>query len=152
MHVAEVDLNYTHYHPLTETYISLYPQKKEDEGGSESTGEGTRSKPPMWAEVEKCMEEGTLDRLRNRAPKLPLKAPRKLEIRPAKRKPQPGPTETFGMNRRERRSQSGVKEHIRTEKKSMGLERNQAFGALESAKNSGGGPDDEESDGGFFED
>jgi len=24
-------------------------------------------KPPLWAEVEKCMEEGTLDRLRNRA-------------------------------------------------------------------------------------
>lgn len=151
MHAAEVDLNYTQYHPLTETYISLYPQKKEDRGGSEPTGEGTRSRPPVWAEVEKCMEEGTLDRLRNRAARLSLKVPRKLEVRPSKRKIQPSPTETLGMNRRERRSQSGIKEHSRTKNKSMGFERNQAFGVLEGAKNSGGGVVDEGSDGGFFE-
>ena len=150
MHAAEVDLNYTQYSPLAEIYISLYPPKKEDDS-SETMEEGTDSKPPVWAEVEKCMEEGTLNRLRNRTPTLPLKAPRKLEIKPAKRKPQPDPDATLGMNRRQRRSQGGVKERSRTKNNSAGFERNQAFGALEVAKNSSGGGFDEGSDGGFFE-
>ncbi|KAA8567568.1 hypothetical protein EYC84_008043 [Monilinia fructicola] len=45
MHILEVDLNYTQYHPLSETYISLYPPK-----GSEEDGEAkiNKTKPPMW--------------------------------------------------------------------------------------------------------
>lgn len=152
MHIAEVDLNYTQYHPLSETYISLYPQKKG--GGEEETNvEETTTKPPMWAEVEKCMEDGTLNRLRNRASDVVPNPPRPLEIRPVKKKPQPE-VDTSGMNRRQRRTQLGIreaKEPVKTKNRSMGFEKNQEFGALEGARNAGNVNDGEESDGGFFE-
>lgn len=68
MHVAEVDLNYTQYHPLYQRYISLYPPKDGDGseiGNQDVHMEDTTNKPPMWAEVEKRMVEGTLSQLRN---------------------------------------------------------------------------------------
>jgi hypothetical protein len=72
MHVAQVDHDYTQYYPLGEVYVSLYPQKS-GAIGQEVTG--VVSKPPMWKEVEKCMEEGTLSRLRNRAPNVSISVP-----------------------------------------------------------------------------
>jgi len=152
MHIAEVDLNYAQYYPLMEAYISLYPQKEEEDGDDVKVA-GTRPKPPMWVEVEKCMEGGTLDQLRNRASNAPISRPRRLEIRPAKPKPQASALKTFGMNRRERRSQRGAKEPSRTKNKSIGFERNQAFGASEGAKSNERQEIDEggDSEGGFFE-
>lgn len=150
MHIAEVDLNYTQYHPLTETYIGLYPQKDGESDGSDSK-QGVMSKPPMWAEVEKCMEEGTLGRLRNRSSNIAIKPPKKLEIKPPKSKPQSGVAEVNSMNRRERRSKGqGVK---KTKNSSTGFEKNRIFGALEVARGKGGKEkeEEEESDGGFFE-
>jgi hypothetical protein len=75
MHAARVNLNYTIYYPLTEKYISLYPkQNNPSSEADEKFGSGAESKeqnknveesrPPMWAVVEKCMEDGTLDDLR----------------------------------------------------------------------------------------
>ncbi|KAG4031175.1 hypothetical protein MFRU_010g03000 [Monilinia fructicola] len=163
MHILEVDLNYTQYHPLSETYISLYPPK-----GSEEDGEAkiNKTKPPMWKEVEKCMEEGTLDRLRNRKPdttiltKKPIKLPERKLMKP-KPMPKPKPQEqeqapsidTTGMNRRQRRAQRGVKDTraIKLAKnKSTGFSKNQAFGAVEGAR-ADEAQDGNVSDGGFFE-
>ncbi|KAL8824626.1 MAG: hypothetical protein Q9191_004924 [Dirinaria sp. TL-2023a] len=73
IHRAQVDLNYTLYCPLNEKYTSLY--KRTDGTGSAdmamsdstpSTYENTAEivKPPMWKVVEKCMEDGTLETLR----------------------------------------------------------------------------------------
>lgn len=68
MHIAEVDLNYTQYYPLYQRYISLYPQRDGDgsrSGHQDEHIEDSIKKPPMWAEVEKRMVEGTLNQLRN---------------------------------------------------------------------------------------
>lgn len=75
IHDARVNLNYTIYYPLTEKYISLYPKSKGklEEAGAESASESDTkkqeklqddAKPPLWPIVEKCMEEGSLDLLR----------------------------------------------------------------------------------------
>jgi hypothetical protein len=150
MHVAEVDLNYTQYCPLSEIYVSLYPREKSaTEDGVET--EKLDGKPPMWAEVERCMEDGTLNRLRNRVPNSVMTASRPMEKRPAKPKSQPAPVDTTGLNRRQRRSMRGPKEE-RTKNKSMGFAKNQAFGASQGAqRDEVNGEQDDDSDGGFFE-
>jgi hypothetical protein len=68
MYAAEVDLNYTQYYPLNQRYVSLYPQKSTTTDKDEEEDEGTNTvgkRPPMWAEVEKSMSDGTLEQLRN---------------------------------------------------------------------------------------
>ncbi|CAI7587472.1 unnamed protein product [Penicillium glandicola] len=69
IHTCRVNLNYTIYYPLTEKYISIYPNGKPDAAEPESELQkqeikSTDAKPPMWSVVEKCMEEKTLDLLR----------------------------------------------------------------------------------------
>ncbi|KAL3468453.1 hypothetical protein BJX64DRAFT_245970 [Aspergillus heterothallicus] len=79
IHTATVNMNYTIYYPLTDKYISIYAEKKQkkragehgaNEGQSEEaaaeadTGSGAAERAAMWRVVEKCMEEGTLDLLR----------------------------------------------------------------------------------------
>ena len=152
MHVAEVDLNYTQYFPLSEPYISLYPQKNSSEEEPVSSKEvGSRPKPPMWGEVEKCTEDGTLTRLRNRVAVGPAQISKPLERKAVKAKTQPPPIDTTGMNRRERRSQRSTKEP-KTKNKSMAFAKNETFGPSQSLKGSKDfGQDDNASDGGFFE-
>lgn len=84
-------MNYTIYYPLTEKYLSLYPQEKkrrvveghnqkavansdddaeEDEDKDVQTSEEDRpaekgEKPPMWDIVKQCMADKTLDKLRD---------------------------------------------------------------------------------------
>lgn len=155
IHNIEVDYNYTQNCPLAEIYISLYPLK---EGPKEVSKDDTsRPKPPMWAEIERRMEEGTLSELRNRAPLAPIvkkvmkpEKPKVQVIRPAKPKVIPASTDTTGMNRRQRRKQLGVTntEPTKTKHKSIGFEKNAAFGAAEAAKFNGYKKDD---GGGFFE-
>lgn len=71
IHIAEVDLNYTMYHPLDEKYHSLYPPKvgdaAEDDGriSTEKLKGGKASRPAIWAVVEQCMSAGTLVALRD---------------------------------------------------------------------------------------
>src|SRR5450432_568083 len=58
VHVAEVDLNYTQYCPLSEPYVGLYSQKPKsaDEKEPELTDHyDVSKKPSIWAEVEKRM-------------------------------------------------------------------------------------------------
>lgn len=161
MHILEVDLNYTQYHPLSETYISLYPPKDSEEDAEAKT---EMTKPPMWYEVEKCMEEVSLDQLRNRRPdvgistknniKLPERKAVKPKIVPNPKPQKQAPTvDTTGMNRRQRRAQRGVKDSRAmklAKNKSTGFSKNQAFGAVEGARadEAQGG---NVSDGGFFE-
>lgn len=81
---ARINMNYTIYYPLTEKYISLYPHKKrksdgdiadksseEEDHGEESENDllaerdtTTTERPPMYEIVEKCTKNGTLDLLR----------------------------------------------------------------------------------------
>ncbi|KAL8853455.1 MAG: hypothetical protein Q9221_001772 [Calogaya cf. arnoldii] len=78
IHNAEVDLNYTLYHPLTQKYISLFPRKETNGAIDGTTLSGTETKqarqdkPAMWAVVESCMENGTHQALRDGA--APMKA------------------------------------------------------------------------------
>lgn len=71
IHNAEVDLNYTMYHPLDEKYHSLYPPKAEDAAQdddmitTERIKGGKASRPAVWAVVEQCMRAGTLIALRD---------------------------------------------------------------------------------------
>ncbi|PKY06530.1 hypothetical protein P168DRAFT_325388 [Aspergillus campestris IBT 28561] len=74
LYIAQVNLNYTIYYPLAEKYIALYAtqQKKKKSADDDDTSKTVykpvhataAEKPPMWHVVEKCMKEGTLDRLR----------------------------------------------------------------------------------------
>lgn len=76
LHAARVNLNYTIYYPLTEKYVSLYPKSKgqasdneDEELETDTKVQGSQrrdsSKPALWFVVEKCMEEGSLDLLRD---------------------------------------------------------------------------------------
>lgn len=152
MHVAEVDLNYTQYYPLSEIYVSLYPPKNSssDESNFLKEAEKPKPKPPMWTMVEKCMEDGTLNRLRNRISAGPAQLSKPLERKPVKAKPQPASVDVTGMNRRERRSQRGAKD-ARTKNKSMAFEKNEAFGASQNAMRGENTGQADDSDGGFFE-
>lgn len=73
IHDAEVAVNYAIYYPLMKRYIALYPKGKREAKGTDGepeTQDGaseniTKGDPEMWAAVERAMEEGTLDKLRN---------------------------------------------------------------------------------------
>ncbi|KMP08195.1 hypothetical protein CIHG_07585 [Coccidioides immitis H538.4] len=67
---SEIDLNYTIYSPLTEKYISLYPnerRKQQPMEPEESNVIRTNSgeKPPLWYTVKQSMADGTLELLRD---------------------------------------------------------------------------------------
>jgi hypothetical protein len=180
LHVAEVDLNYAQYSPLAEPYISIFPAKRkkdDEEEGEDSNGEEAgeddqdESRPPIWHEVETAMEEGTLNKLRNRAPTLPAKPAKsatkaptqdnatvKAVRQPTKAEPE---IDTTGLNRRERRKLLRGEEpalRTRTKIKSMsaGFEKNMAFGAEQALADRNRSyqkqeAEDESDDGGFFE-
>ena len=73
IHRAQVDLNYTLYCPLGEKYTSLY-KRKDAQGNHDATmaddstiSQGSQSgaqQPAMWALVEQCMADNTLEALR----------------------------------------------------------------------------------------
>lgn len=75
MHIARVNLNYTIYYPLNDKYISLYADEQKQKHQREESDNDTHSrvdqtamssdaKPPLWYTIEKCMQEGTLNLLR----------------------------------------------------------------------------------------
>ena len=74
IHEAEVDLNYTISYPLNVKYLSLYPRTN----GKDSTvrfksfhaddtlsPQAATQRSSMWSIVEQCMQEGSLDILRD---------------------------------------------------------------------------------------
>lgn len=65
LHEAKVDLNYTLYHPLDMAYSALWPTKGKKDGDGVEQEVKKQGDPDMWLLVEKCMEEGKLDQLRN---------------------------------------------------------------------------------------
>ncbi|KAL8825760.1 MAG: hypothetical protein Q9170_007667 [Blastenia crenularia] len=71
VHCAEVDLNYTLYHPLMEKYVGLFPrqeiQKTQDLEGVpiEKSTPQQENKPAIWKIVESSMVNGTLQDLRD---------------------------------------------------------------------------------------
>lgn len=91
VHAAEVDLNYTLYHPLTEKYIGIFPRqevmKRLEKGDTsiQSPAPLPENRPAMWKVVESCMENGTLDALRDgklqAAATLPLRPPASIKTR-----------------------------------------------------------------------
>ncbi|KAH7418443.1 hypothetical protein BKA64DRAFT_590420 [Cadophora sp. MPI-SDFR-AT-0126] len=149
MHIAEVDLNYTQYYPLSEAYISLYPLTKSGDTEENDTKK-ENPKPPMWAEVEQAMEDGTLNRLRNRTSTAPIKvskASKVVERKVAKPRSKPAstPVDTTGLNRRQRRKLLGISD-------TNGTSKSMVKGNGSSQVNEAKGGHDDDSDGGFFED
>lgn len=63
VHNCDVDLNYTMFFPLEQTYTSLYANSKGDMGKHTKESTAARSHP-MWKTVEEAMKMGTLQLLR----------------------------------------------------------------------------------------
>ncbi|RKF55489.1 rRNA-processing protein efg1 [Erysiphe neolycopersici] len=114
LHEAEVDLNYTLYHPLSETYISLYPRNKPSEEESKSNLDTTKKKPPVWYEIEKAMINGSLEKIRNRTPAIQVslsKAPNKSKTK----KTSQGHAENYtGLNHQKKSKPIEVKTENKT--------------------------------------
>ena len=64
-HRAEVDLNYTLYFPLMKKYQSLYPKGEAKEANDAAAA---TERPEMWQNIERAMAEGTLEQLRDWRP------------------------------------------------------------------------------------
>lgn len=147
-----MDLNYTQYCPLSEPYVGLYPKKGADADDDSTPALQPEKKPLVWFEVEKSMAEGTLTQLRNRTTSN-LHTSKPLELRPAKFKAV-SKMDMTGLNRRERRKHLRGENVVQRQKsKSTGFEKNQEFGASQSApmypsKTS----QDHDNEEGFFED
>lgn len=67
---AEVDVKYAVYYPLEVEYVPLFPRKRkgsedEDAEGDEVGEVERQGDSVMWETVKRCMEDGTLDALRN---------------------------------------------------------------------------------------
>ena len=69
VHIAEVNLNYSIYHPLERPYNALYPTCNACAGENPSVREPClnegKGDPEIWNLVEKAMESGTLTDLRD---------------------------------------------------------------------------------------
>ncbi|KAF2788768.1 hypothetical protein K505DRAFT_314276 [Melanomma pulvis-pyrius CBS 109.77] len=90
IHHAEVDVNYAQYYPLSKTYPSLYPSAKqskkkaendtdEDETPNQQADEqvdGPKGDVEIWKAIERAMEEGGLDEIRNSEGHLPALKPK----------------------------------------------------------------------------
>ena len=69
-HAARVDLNYTLYFPLMKKYQSLFHKHDVSEATEDATelsdGQDTSKKPEVWYEIEKAMQNGGLETIRER--------------------------------------------------------------------------------------
>lgn len=169
IHAARVNLNYTIYYPLTEKYISLYPKSKgkSEEADAESASESDSkeykknddgAKPPLWPVVEKCMEEGSLDLLREGklhigADGQRISAPSKKPTATAesqnlktmkKHKYSKDLEDVSGKTKRSSRHAESSKKREKPGHKDHGRERNKVYDVPAE-------PDGNDSDGGFFE-
>jgi hypothetical protein len=153
MHVAEVDLNYTQYYPLSQRYISLYPQKditRSEKGSQDEHIDDTIKKPPMWVEVEKRMVDGTLNQLRNSSSATVVSQGKSRSSKPIPVKSKARSTQAKVNGTSTKHSQSLTKSNKELAKNPMSQfsnrgERRAAMKAIEASGEDG------ESDGGFFE-
>ncbi|KAJ5131020.1 rRNA-processing protein EFG1 [Penicillium bovifimosum] len=159
IHICQVNLNYTIYYPLTEKYISLYPKTngKPDAAGSESETQkkditSNEAKPPMWAIVEKCMEEKTLDLLREGKLNINYKGEK---IEPASSGTGAPDTGKEKTKKKEHGGTKGATQKDKHDKNSSKTEKSRSEGAFKKQQKHGAPPvneeDGDESDGGFFE-
>jgi hypothetical protein len=141
---ARVNLNYTIYYPLTEKYISLYPKSKDQKSGEtpaesdpETEPASNNAKPALWSVVAKCMDEGTLDQLRDG--KLNINANGEpIEMKKEK------PKETLPSTKEKQASRRGDQEGGRNHK-------TQKYEQGRKMRKVPQPPVEEDSDGGFFE-
>ncbi|RKF74093.1 rRNA-processing protein efg1 [Golovinomyces cichoracearum] len=143
LHEAEVDLNYTLYHPLGEVYISLYPKKTTSEKEDHDQN-AARKKPTIWYEIEEAMVNGTLERIRNR-----------ISIRPIK------PSTILNKNQVNKKHEENSGNANSTDEQNNGMKHKESRKKVRNKANStpkNGLCDEtqtlsdvEESDGGFFE-
>ena len=132
IHETEVDLNYALYCPLDQKYIALYANKSREEDSEEGhDSNNVTAKPPMWAEVERRMEKGTLSELRNGAS-------------------QSSAQELGHQEVRRKANGSAARKDDRGEDRERGKP-NKPGGPRKSERDEGGDVEGDESDGGFFE-
>ncbi|KAJ5574359.1 uncharacterized protein N7459_008786 [Penicillium hispanicum] len=165
IHAARVNLNYTIYYPLTEKYLSLYPKSKgkaSDNAGAESESEpeskekmkqADEPKPALWSVVEKCMEEGNLDLLREGKLKIGadgkqlLASSEKPSAKTDAKKPKEENKEPTHFPKKEKHTSRDSKSNAKREKQARrdyGKERDRL-------QDIPAAPDANDSDGGFFD-
>ncbi|KAF2001708.1 hypothetical protein P154DRAFT_574708 [Amniculicola lignicola CBS 123094] len=136
IHDAEVDTNYPQYYPLMKPYSALYPKTKREKSNSEEPTEGEdnsakegghvsgpKGDPDMWKAIERAMEDGTLDELRNSKADMP-----------------------DYQQRGETREKEKKRKHDKKKKEASEAKQRQNETMTTDARE-----DDEGSDGGFFE-
>lgn len=153
MHVAEVDLNYTQYYPLYQRYISLYPQKGvggNETGNQDEHIDDTTKKPPMWAEVEKRMVDGTLNQLRNGSGATVISQGKSRTSKPTAMKSKASSTQTKTNETSPKHPQDLNKPNKESAKDPLyqTSNRSERRAAMKATKAS---DENEGSDGGFFE-
>ncbi|RDW57540.1 Efg1 domain-containing protein [Aspergillus mulundensis] len=158
LHTAKVNLNYTIYYPLTEKYISIYAERKKGDSGQnedvdkeeetaqpeETVSAATAAeKKAMLQTIEKCMEDGTLDLLREGK----LSSIAENEARAGTK------TETKSKSKSQSKKDTGDKKASNKEKAEVKTSKPDGRKG-KSAKHAPSAPVEEsgdESDGGFFE-
>ncbi len=156
-----MNLNYTIYYPLTEKYISIYPKSngKTDtvESDSESQNQESNSikaKPPMWSVVEKCMEDNTLDLLREgklninaNGEKIQAATPAATNTNKDKSKKKDHQTETKAVTQKDKHTSKVDKSSSKKENSA----RHERGSKKHEAPQQASAEDQDDSDGGFFE-
>ncbi|KLJ10462.1 hypothetical protein EMPG_14160 [Blastomyces silverae] len=173
IYLSQVDLNYAIYSPLTEKYISLYPNQRRDKQAAEPEPEPEDSdiirnssgeKPPLWHAVEQSMKDGTLELLRDGKLGIGLSGHKKtadsgpLAVLPGRRNDDDDGDES--VNRPSLAAEAdGKEEHGRKKKKKrddMKKGKGKSSGSRMDDVNMTGrklksNDHDDDSDGGFFE-
>ncbi|CAG8133210.1 unnamed protein product [Penicillium salamii] len=153
---CQVNINYTIYYPLTEKYLSIYPKSngkpeaKEAEP-SKRGPEAAQPKPALWPIVAKCMEEKTLDLLREGKLNINFKGEK---IQDASDKTTTKDTNKEKSTKKEHQKDSKAASHKdKSAKREKHSGKNDKSARKADSKHVAPQPnaDDEESDGGFFE-
>ena len=114
IHPAEVDLNYTIYFPLMQKYVGLFskdkPEKDSHTFPSKSVAKSVRNSI-MWKTVEKSMEEGTLDLLREGKSTLGDRSSTASQSRPSAN----GKHVSLKVRKEEQRARQNPKSHLESE-------------------------------------
>lgn len=160
IHQCRVNLNYTIYYPLTEKYISIYPNGKPDatDPKTELQTQETKSddaKPPLWSVVEKCMEEKTLDLLREG--KLRINANGEKIQAPSSGTATATDTHKEKSKKKDQQKDTDATQkdkHVSKDKNSSKKEKpvhNERAAKKHEAPQQANAEDEDDSDGGFFE-
>lgn len=155
--IAEADLNYTIYSPLTEKYISLYPterRKQQPPEPEESNIIHTESgeKPPLWYVVKKCVAERTHELLRDGKLNIGLSGEKKTEAQ-GEQEEKSANTVDLLVRTKQKKSESKSETGKTTGTRNTDSSKSSSFKIAGGKRANAQGIKDEESesDGGFFE-